>query len=112
MNLIVGEFVIISANCPLSHNPYSFRMIPTFGRDTIRRFTSNTSELKKMAARNYEDFLQVSHVLHIIVHGWIFTGMASHLFGSALSQFLKAYCQNPIMGISFDFCSLLLTGMD
>ncbi|RDB25667.1 hypothetical protein Hypma_006970 [Hypsizygus marmoreus] len=35
-----------------------FRQVPSFGRDTIRRFTSNTSELKKMAAWNYEDFLQ------------------------------------------------------
>lgn len=41
---------------------FRFRLIPTFGRDTIRRFTSNTSELKKMAARNYEDFLQVGIV--------------------------------------------------
>ncbi|KAG6906039.1 hypothetical protein DXG01_016189 [Tephrocybe rancida] len=35
-----------------------FRAIPTFGRDTIRRFTNNASELKKMAAHNYEDLLQ------------------------------------------------------
>jgi hypothetical protein len=33
--------------------------MPTFGQDTIQRFSSNTSELKKLAARNYEDFLQV-----------------------------------------------------
>ncbi|KAG6908713.1 hypothetical protein DXG01_003558, partial [Tephrocybe rancida] len=35
-----------------------FRAVPTFGRDTIRRFTSNASELKKMAAHNYEDLIQ------------------------------------------------------
>ncbi|KAG6905803.1 hypothetical protein DXG01_000659 [Tephrocybe rancida] len=35
-----------------------FRAVPTFGRDTIRRFTTNASELKKMAAHNYEDLLQ------------------------------------------------------
>ncbi|KAG6914659.1 hypothetical protein DXG01_016060 [Tephrocybe rancida] len=35
-----------------------FRKVPTFGRDTIRCFTRNTSELKKMAAHNYEDILQ------------------------------------------------------
>ncbi|KAG6905700.1 hypothetical protein DXG01_001205 [Tephrocybe rancida] len=35
-----------------------FRATPTFGRDTIRRFTTNASELKKMAAHNYEDILQ------------------------------------------------------
>jgi hypothetical protein len=37
-----------------------FRLVPTFGRDTIRRFSKNTSDLKRMAARDYEDILQVS----------------------------------------------------
>jgi hypothetical protein len=37
----------------------SFRQVPTFARDTIRRFGRNVSELKKMAARDYEDMLQV-----------------------------------------------------
>ncbi|KIJ51118.1 hypothetical protein M422DRAFT_245106, partial [Sphaerobolus stellatus SS14] len=36
------------------------RQIPTFGRDTIRTFTTNVSELKKLAARDYEDILQCS----------------------------------------------------
>ncbi|KAG6915518.1 hypothetical protein DXG01_011049 [Tephrocybe rancida] len=35
-----------------------FRKIPTFGRDTIRKFSVNTSEMKKLAAHNYEDILQ------------------------------------------------------
>ncbi|KIJ23071.1 hypothetical protein M422DRAFT_276426 [Sphaerobolus stellatus SS14] len=35
-----------------------FRKVPAFGRGTIRRFTGNVSELKKLAARNYEDILQ------------------------------------------------------
>ncbi|KAJ7104783.1 hypothetical protein C8R44DRAFT_562447, partial [Mycena epipterygia] len=34
-----------------------FRLIPTFGRSTIRRFTTNTSALKKMAAWNYQSIL-------------------------------------------------------
>ncbi|KAJ7742183.1 hypothetical protein DFH07DRAFT_964704 [Mycena maculata] len=34
-----------------------FRLIPTFGQATIRRFTSNTSLLKKMAAWNYQSIL-------------------------------------------------------
>ena len=38
---------------------YRFRYIETFGRGTIRRFDRNTSALKKLAARNYEDCLQV-----------------------------------------------------
>ena len=36
-----------------------FRLVPTFGRSTIRHFSSNASEMKKLAARNYEDLLQV-----------------------------------------------------
>ncbi|KAI0257812.1 hypothetical protein BC834DRAFT_838847, partial [Gloeopeniophorella convolvens] len=36
-----------------------FRMIGTFGRDTIRRFTGNVSSLWKLAARDYEDIIQV-----------------------------------------------------
>ena len=46
-------------------NPFSdsYRKIPTFGSDTIRRFTTNVSELKKLAARNFEDLLQVGSAL-------------------------------------------------
>jgi len=36
-----------------------FRLVPTFGTYTIRRFKDNVSELKKLAARDYEDILQV-----------------------------------------------------
>ncbi|KAJ3755244.1 hypothetical protein EV360DRAFT_86085 [Lentinula raphanica] len=35
-----------------------FRSVPTFGRGTIRRFVENVSELKKLAARDFEDLLQ------------------------------------------------------
>lgn len=37
----------------------SFRQIPTFGWDTIRRFHKNVSEMKRMAAWDLEDVLQV-----------------------------------------------------
>ncbi|KAF8151198.1 hypothetical protein BJ912DRAFT_869512 [Pholiota molesta] len=37
-----------------------FRDVPTFGRDSIRRFTNSVSELKKLAARDYENLLQCS----------------------------------------------------
>ena len=37
-----------------------YRAVPTFGNDTIRKFASNTSEMKRMAARDFEDVLQVS----------------------------------------------------
>ncbi|KJA25469.1 hypothetical protein HYPSUDRAFT_94104, partial [Hypholoma sublateritium FD-334 SS-4] len=35
-----------------------FRSIPTFGRDSIRRFSSSVSELKQLGARDYENLLQ------------------------------------------------------
>ncbi|KAF5393789.1 hypothetical protein D9757_000388 [Collybiopsis confluens] len=38
----------------------SFRQVPTFGVDTIRRFANNASEMKKLAARDFEDLLQCS----------------------------------------------------
>ncbi|KAJ7097121.1 hypothetical protein B0H15DRAFT_920861 [Mycena belliarum] len=34
-----------------------FRLIPTFGQSTIRRFTANTSGLKKLAAWNWQSIL-------------------------------------------------------
>jgi hypothetical protein len=37
----------------------SFRNMPTFGSSTIRRFATNASEMKKLAARDFEDLLQV-----------------------------------------------------
>nr|GAT54655.1 predicted protein [Mycena chlorophos] len=37
-----------------------YRLMPTFARDTIRRFTNNTSGMKKLAARDFEDILQCS----------------------------------------------------
>ncbi|THG93149.1 hypothetical protein EW026_g8011 [Hermanssonia centrifuga] len=37
-----------------------YRMVPTFGRGTIRRFVKNTSAMKKLAARDWEDMLQVA----------------------------------------------------
>ncbi|EDR01180.1 uncharacterized protein LACBIDRAFT_312455 [Laccaria bicolor S238N-H82] len=35
-----------------------YRQIPTFGKGTIRKFSSNTSQMKKLAARDFEDILQ------------------------------------------------------
>ena len=40
-----------------------YRMVPTFGHDTIRKFASNTSEMKNMAARDFEDLLQVKSTI-------------------------------------------------
>ncbi|KAK0421714.1 hypothetical protein EV421DRAFT_1724714 [Armillaria borealis] len=35
-----------------------FRQVPTFGVDTIRKFSNNVSEMKKLGARDFEDILQ------------------------------------------------------
>ena len=35
------------------------RAVPTFGKDTIRRFTGNVSGLKHITAHDFEDLLQV-----------------------------------------------------
>ncbi|KAH6901821.1 hypothetical protein BKA70DRAFT_1435826 [Coprinopsis sp. MPI-PUGE-AT-0042] len=37
-----------------------YRLISSFGRDTIRKFSRNASECKRRAARDYEDLLQCS----------------------------------------------------
>ena len=34
--------------------------MPTFGSSTIRCFATNASEMKKLAAHDFEDLLQVS----------------------------------------------------
>ncbi len=39
---------------------WRFRETPTFGRGTIRKFHNNVSGMKKLAARDFEDILQVS----------------------------------------------------
>jgi len=38
--------------------------VPTFARDTIRRLPGNVSELSQLAARDYEDILQVCNSRH------------------------------------------------
>ena len=38
---------------------HRYRMVPTFGRGTIRAFHKNASAMKRLAARDFEDLLQV-----------------------------------------------------
>ena len=57
---IAGAHCFTQLNTVSLNDLSSFRQIPTFGRDTIRKFTTNMSELNKLAARDYEDLLQVS----------------------------------------------------
>lgn len=69
------------------YNLYSltcrFRRMPTFGRDTIRKFTNNVAGQKQMAARDYEDILQVC-CGHLCIFSFLIA-----VVGSALCQCLK-----------------------
>ena len=53
-------------NCTVSYQELinsittRFRTMPMFGSSTIRRFATNASEMKKLAAHYFEDLLQVS----------------------------------------------------
>ena len=50
------------SHCFSTKHHLSYRQVPTFGRDTIRCFRRNTSELKQMATRDFEDLLQVKFI--------------------------------------------------
>jgi hypothetical protein len=43
-------------------NSSRFCQIPTFGKGTIRQFSNNVSQMQKLAARDFEDILQVSNI--------------------------------------------------
>ncbi|KIK31508.1 hypothetical protein CY34DRAFT_33015, partial [Suillus luteus UH-Slu-Lm8-n1] len=43
-----------------------FRCIPSYGNGVIRKFANNTSEMKRLAARDFEDMLQVCHANRIM----------------------------------------------
>ena len=51
---------------------HRYRMVPTFSSNTIRKFTSNTLEMKRMAACDFEDVLQVS-LAPIFFCFWVLT---------------------------------------
>ncbi|KIL66688.1 hypothetical protein M378DRAFT_55562, partial [Amanita muscaria Koide BX008] len=48
-----------------------YRQVPTFGRNIIRRFGTNASSMKKLAARDYEDLLQCALPVfeHLLPYG-------------------------------------------
>jgi hypothetical protein len=48
-----------------AENCCRYRQVSRFGSDVIRKFSSNSSEQKKMAARDFEDLLQVSTIVYI-----------------------------------------------
>ena len=70
--------------------------MPTFGSSTIRRFATNASEMKKLAARDFEDLLQVSLA-------WRKRRSSSDFFFSAVSLYLKDYCKSHIIQLSWRY---------
>ena len=59
---INGKQVMETLRVYIEDEFFRFRQIQTFGRGTIRRFRNNTSEMKKLAARDFEDILQVTSI--------------------------------------------------
>ena len=64
---------------------HRYRMVPTFGGNTIRKFASNTSEMKRMAACDFEDVLQVSLPPHFFAFEFLLD------VTSVQSQYLMDY---------------------
>jgi hypothetical protein len=44
-----------------------YRLVTPFGKDGIRRFSNNASQMKKLAAHHFEDLLQVFRTYRMIV---------------------------------------------
>ncbi len=59
-----------------------YRQVPSFGKGVIRRFTGNPSAMRKLAARDFEDLLQVMWWT-----GWYLADVAYHLTQCALPVF-------------------------
>ena len=75
-----------------------YRQVPTFGRSTIRRFSENASGMKKLAARNFEDLLQVRlHSLEI----WITFNRVQKCAMPVLDGLLPAKHDNDIQSLLF-----------
>jgi hypothetical protein len=63
VHILVHIFSIINI---VFNSLVRYRDVPTFGRDTIRKFVHNASGMKKLAARDFEDLLQVCYANHYL----------------------------------------------
>jgi len=82
-----------------------FRQVPTFGRFTIRRFHNNVSEMKKLAARDFEDILQVR--MSVPSMYLVDTGFTLVSVPSLRS---KGFFPNHSMGCCSGYCTKLQNG--
>lgn len=83
-----------------------YRQIPSFGKGTIRKFSSNVSQMKKLAARDFEDILQVSVSSGSTPLFWF-----SHYLISVLSLRLMACSLETTVLQSCAYYLFALTGM-
>jgi hypothetical protein len=86
-----------------------YRAVPTFGRSTIRRFGENASSMKKLAARNYEDLLQVTMLASLTGVSYTHTQFIDIL--SAPFPSSRAFFQSHTMNPSYHFFSLWPNGI-
>lgn len=94
-----GELPFICRSWKLIVMPHRYRSTPGFGRDTIRKFSVNASEMKRLAARDYEDLLQV--------------GCCSSLLGelllTTLSSVLSRHLNRSFQANTITTCSHFFT---
>jgi hypothetical protein len=63
----IMKLSLLANELPTSHLHLRFRQVPTFGNGVIRKFANNTSEMKRLAARDFEDILQVFFALFFCI---------------------------------------------
>lgn len=80
--------------------------MPTFGSDTIRRFSNNVSELKKLAARDFADLLQVG--ISPVNYLFIVTELAC--YASAPLRPLMVFSMNRTTRLSWNCYSYAAIG--
>ncbi|KIK32237.1 hypothetical protein CY34DRAFT_47013, partial [Suillus luteus UH-Slu-Lm8-n1] len=66
-----------------------FRQVPSYGNGVIRKFANNTSEMKKLAARDFEDILQVRPLCAIPVFEGLFPEGHDAIVQSLLYRFAQ-----------------------
>ena len=103
MNSITGTFSSSTYDNTACSPELSFRQISSFGASTIRRFTHNVADMKKLAARDFEDILQVSSRRPVLT-------LHHSLHFSAASLALKGYCRRHMTTQFRVFCTLRRIG--
>jgi hypothetical protein len=83
---------------------FRYRHVPTFGNGTIRKFHTNASAMKKLAARDFEDLLQVRK--YPFLSDFIDDDPPSAQFLSS-----RIYCPNLITTLFWIFFSFCPCGM-